>query len=65
LFFEVDEEFDEESRVEIIEFQFRRRPSQAITGKMKQQSKSVPVTGNGVRAGTELPDQSIHEKALK
>jgi len=54
--FDVIEEVAQQGRVEILDTQMVRCSAKALSGKPKEKSKGIPVTGDSVRASTELSE---------
>ena len=63
--FEVGQEPADEGRVEIAEFELRRRFGEVGRGEADEPPPRVPVCGDGVRAGMALPDQPVGKERLE
>ena len=61
---EVIEEVADEGRVQILEGQLRRGLPQSLFGEPQEQAEGVPVSGDGVRAGPALPQETVGEERL-
>jgi hypothetical protein len=65
LVFEMVQEGSKKGSVEVGEHDLRGRLPQFLPGISQQQAETIPVAGQGVRAGLALPDESIREECLQ
>ncbi len=63
-FLEVIEEVADEGCVQILEGQLRRGLPQPLFGESQEQAEGVPVSRDGVRAGSALPQETVGEEGL-
>ena len=65
LVFEMVEEGSKKGSVEVGEHDLRGRLPQFLPCIGQQQAETIPVAGQGMRAGLPLPDESIREERLQ